>query len=369
MHRNLAVFSDDLGASFIHLHLSNLHPGKTVALGNYGAAPLANLWPAECPALLFEQWKSRKSTRIARHLGFDLGKLRDREVEAFFKRHNIGVVLGEYLDQFLPFVPLMNRLRMPYVVQGHGYDVSEKLRDPEMVRKLSAYSSAQAILTRSEFHRQRLIQLGFSADKVHVNFGGVNVPSSIPLRDADSDRRMLAIGRMVSKKGPIYLLEAFRLACQKNPNLSLDYIGDGPLYPAAVEFVNACGLNAQVRLHGFASEELKKELVRKCGIFVQHSITNPETGDEEGLPAAIQEAMAHGMAVVSTRHAGIPEAVIEGKTGLLVDEGDSKAMAQAFLEVGAFAKQFGEAGYEEALKKHSWSHERDRLRHWLFESK
>jgi glycosyltransferase involved in cell wall biosynthesis len=76
--------------------------------------------------------------------------------------------------------------------------------------------------------------------------------------------------------------------------------------------------------------------------------------------------MAHGMAVVSTRHAGILEAVIEGKTGLLVDEGDVEGMAQAFLAVGEQAQIFGEEGYTEAVKRHSWVHERDRLRGWLF---
>ena len=58
-------------------------------------------------------------------------------------------------------------------------------------------------------------------------------------------------------------------------------------------------------------EKVKMRLLRECGIFVQHSITDPVTGDDEGLPAAIQEAMAHGLAVVSTRHSGIPEAVVE----------------------------------------------------------
>src|SRR5262249_44849517 len=112
----------------------------------------------------------------------------------------------------------------------------------------------------------------------------------------------------------------------------------------------------------------KRRLLHECGIFVQHSLTNPDTGDEEGLPAAIQEAMAHGMAVVSTRHAGIPEAVIKGETGLLVEEGDVEGMATAFLNVPATAARMGNAGYEEALAKHAWCHEKSRLRQWLFES-
>jgi glycosyltransferase involved in cell wall biosynthesis len=77
--------------------------------------------------------------------------------------------------------------------------------------------------------------------------------------------------------------------------------------------------------------------------------------------------MAHGMAVVSTRHAGIPEAVIEGVTGLLVDEGDVEGMAMAFLKVTSCANVLGTAGYERAAAEHAWRCERARLRHWLFE--
>ena len=82
-----------------------------------------------------------------------------------------------------------------------------------------------------------------------------------------------------------------------------------------------------------APEKVKQRLLRECGVFIQHSHVDPETGDEESLPASIQEAMAHGLAVVSTRHAGIPEAVRDGETGLLVEEGVAKAMTAGFLRI------------------------------------
>ena len=107
---------------------------------------------------------------------------------------------------------------------------------------------------------------------------------------------MLAVGTMVPKKAPIFLLEAFRRAVAIDPQLELDFVGGGALFPAARQFVDACGLGDRVRLHGFAPEKVKQRLLRECGIFVQHSVTSPE-GDEEGLPAAVQEAMAHGLAV------------------------------------------------------------------------
>jgi glycosyltransferase involved in cell wall biosynthesis len=107
-------------------------------------------------------------------------------------------------------------------------------------------------------------------------------------------------------------------------------------------------------------------LLRECGVFVQHSLTDPATGDEEGLPASIQEAMAHALPVISTRHAGIPEAVVAGETGLLIDEGDVDGMAEAMLAIAPMAVALGAAGRRRALAYYGWPHERARLAGWLF---
>lgn len=366
MTGTLAVFSNDLGASFIDWHLSDIAPGRTVAVGHYGAVESGNLWKTSCPELLLDRWRARLSVRLVKRMGFSEDRLRQIAVARFLRRHSVGVVLGEYLDDFLSYVPLLNRMGIPYVVQGHGIDVSAALRRPGVAQGYLAYRSARAVLTRSEFHRQRLIGIGLPAEKVHVNRGGVEVPLEVSVRPPEAKRRLLAIGRLAPKKGPFYLLEAFRRAALRDPEISLDYIGGGPFIWGIRQFVDACGLEGRVRLHGTAPEALKQRLLRECGVFVQHSLTNPENGDEEGLPAAIQEAMAAGMAVVATRHAGIPEAVIEGETGLLVDEGDVEAMARAFLDVGPRAADLGRAGHARALICDAWPVERNRLKHWLF---
>ncbi len=99
--------------------------------------------------------------------------------------------------------------------------------------------------------------------------------------------------------------------------------------------------------------------------LLEHDLAPAETGDEGGLPAAIQEAMANGLAIVSTRHGGIPEAVREGETGLLANEGDVGAMAEAFLEIRSKTVAFGQAGFRRAAENYSWDHEKSRLRQWL----
>lgn len=361
----LAVFTPELGASFINRHMEDLLPGRTVGVVRQSIVSPANLWEGSCPVFALDRWALRLPIRLARRAGLREIKLREAALERFLRQHRVTMVLGEFLDQFLDFVPLLERMRLPYIVQGHGIDVSAALRKPGMAERYLSYRSARAILTRSELHRQRLIKLGLPTEKIHVNFGGVDVPAQPTERGPAASKRFLTIAYFVPKKGPIYLLEAFRRAAACDREISLDVVGGGPLYPAICQFVHACGLSDRVRLHGIAPESTKERLLNECGVFVQHSITDPETGNEEGLPAAIQEAMAHSLAVVSTRHGGIPEAVIQGETGLLVDEGDVGGMMRALLEVTSSAFLLGNAGHEQAIAHHSWACEKDRLLHWL----
>jgi colanic acid/amylovoran biosynthesis glycosyltransferase len=350
--------------TFIRRHLDGISPGRTSAVARISSAGATPRWPA----FIVDRWQRRLDVRCRLRAGADRQSLLDRAIGRYLKKQDADVVLGEYLDQFSDFVPMLDRMGMPYVVQAHGIDVSASLRDPAMAERYQVYRSARAILTRCEFHRKRLISIGLPPEQIHVNAGGVDIPAAIPARGSEAGSRFLAVGRMVPQKAPIVLLESFRRAAEKNPDLTLDYIGGGPLFPAAQQFVTACGLQDRVCLHGPAPEETKHRLLAECGVFVQHSALDTIDGNEEGLPAAIQEGMANGMAVVSTRHSGIPEAVLEGETGLLVDENDAEGMAQAFLAVPSIAAKLGEAGYRRAAANYSWDHEKARLRYWLFDS-
>jgi colanic acid/amylovoran biosynthesis glycosyltransferase len=367
MSATLAVFTSQIGTpseTFIRRHIEDLLPGRTVAIARHSRPGEADFWQPSCPVLYLDRWAARWPGRLARRAGITETALRERGVARFLRKHGVTVVLGEYLDQFIDFVPLLGRMHLPYVVQGHGIDLSASLRNAAMRSRYLAYTSARAVLTRSEFHRRRLIDIGLPASRIAVNPGGVDVPADVPPPAVGRNQRFLAIGRMVPKKGPLHLLEAFHLAATTDRDITLDVLGDGPLLPAASEFVGASGLHAHVRLHGAAPDETKRRLLLECGTFVQHSMTDPQSGDEEGLPAAIQEAMAHGLAVISTRHAGIPESVEDDVTGLLVGEGDSAGMARAMLRLSSqpdLCLRLGAAGRTKAAQSYTWAAERARL--------
>ena len=123
-------------------------------------------------------------------------------------------------------------------------------------------------------------------------------------------------------------------------------VGDGPLLAAARLLVMELGLNHSVRFLGVCSQTRVAELMREVRLFVQHSIVAPD-GDSEGSPVAVMEAQLSGLPVVATRHAGIPEVVVEEETGLLVNEGDERAMADAMARLAldpCLAARLGECG-------------------------
>ena len=139
---------------------------------------------------------------------------------------------------------------------------------------------------------------------------------------------MLAVGRMVEKKAPQVTIAAFAQAAARHPAARLEFIGHGPLLRACRAQAAAAGLAGRVVFHGRQPHAFVRARLAAADIFVQHSVTGRD-GETEGMPTAIQEAMAAGAAILSTRHAGIPGTVSEGETGHLVDEFDRDGFARA----------------------------------------
>lgn len=366
MSFRLAVMSPSLGKvseTFIGRHTQALLPGQTAIIGDPATA--ASEWRKRGPLLdtaaLNRNLLSR-ALRAFRPRG-QVNWIHRQFALRFLRHHNVQVLLGEYLDVSLPWMEIAQQAGVRFFAHAHGYDVSLCLRSPEWRAKYQAYTRADGIITMSHVSQARLCQLGIPAEKIHVIPYGVDVPATLPLKPIDS-LRCLAVGRMVAKKAPILLLDAFRRAAEANPQLELDYVGDGPLLPAARQFVRAFGLTNRVRLLGSQPNERVQELLQTAHLFLQHSITDPDTGDEEGLPVAILEAMAQATPVVSTHHAGIPDAVVDGKTGFLTEEGDTCAMAARIVQLAGdrpLAMTMGRASWERARERFTWERERREL--------
>jgi len=369
MGHPLGVISLNLGAAsetFVRRHVQDLVPGGTVVIAD--APPKGGgYWQAGGPVFYLEAVRNPRLRQqvvraIARRLGWRL-KDEAQLCQRFLKNHQVKVILGEYLDQSLPWLSVAQDLGIRFFGHAHGYDISLRLREERWRKDYRRYGEVGGIITISQVSRERLIGLGIDPSKVQVVPYGVEVPEQPPNRQGGEMVRCVAVGRMVAKKAPIFLLDAFRRAAERVPALRLDYVGGGPLFPAAVQYVQAFRLTDRVTLHGAQPNEVVRRLMRDADVFLQHSILDPDTGDEEGLPVAVLEAMAFALPVISTRHAGIPEAVQEGETGLLVDEGDCEGMADRLVGLAGDPERrarMGVAGWERA-HAFSWAKERASL--------
>lgn len=225
---------------------------------------------------------------------------------------NIGII-GSYLKKGL--------VRGKLVTVFHGYDLSEflDLYGTKIYNSLFRY--CDLCLPISEYWKEKLLDLGCDRKKIKVHRMGIE-PSKISSATIIKKKRkikLLTIGRLVEKKGHKYSIEA--VSDLINEKIDLDYTiaGGGPLLESLKKQVSILKKENKIKFAGECSKEEVKELYKKSDIFILHSIT-PPSGDKEGIPVVLMEAMAAGLPVISTLHSGIPELVINKKNGFLVEE-------------------------------------------------
>lgn len=237
---------------------------------------------------------------------------------------------------------------VPFAAHLHGHDVTAALADAGYRDALAAaFSEASAVVVASDHVRRLAVLAGAAPGRVSVVRYGIDLEGTEPV--PWPERRVPSVaflGRLVAKKHPVALVEAFALVAGARPDARLHVIGDGPERARAEARAAARGIAHAVTFHGALPRARALALVRTAWVYAQHSVTS-FAGDQEGFGIAIAEAAALGLPVVATLHNGIPEQVAHGETGLLVPEHDFEAMAAAILELladPALCERLGAAG-------------------------
>jgi glycosyltransferase involved in cell wall biosynthesis len=325
--------------SFIRAHIEGLYENTIEIWGSprplfhgEGTAILPAVGSMAAKALVFGLGLDslRASAAVARRT--PTSQL-DRSLADFLQQSRVDVVLAEYGPTGVEVMNACERARTPLVTHFHGYDAyhSETLdRFRDAYRQL--FDRCYRLVAVSHHMVDQLVELGASPDRVTYIPYGVDTVSFDGGRPGAVPPLFLALGRFVEKKAPELTLDAFSVVHADEPRSRLVMLGDGPLRVDCIEHVRSLGIGSAVQFPGSVNHDAVVVWMQKARCFVQHS-RRAANGDCEGTPLAILEASSCGLPVVSTRHAGIPEAVREGEGGFLVEEGDVDGMADRMLRL------------------------------------
>lgn len=211
--------------------------------------------------------------------------------------------------------------------------------------------TARVIVTVSDYAK-KFLQEHFPerADRVRRIHNGLNLAEFGPADFSSAPSLIVAVGRLIPKKGFGDLIRACGLIAEHGKSFRCEIIGEGPLENELREQIERLNLQNHVELSGAKPQvEVRQRLVA-ANAFVLPSIIDPD-GGMDNLPTVIMEAMAAGLPVVSTRIGGIPEMVVENETGFLVQPGDVAGLAEAIeklIDDRLLAERLGDAGYERA---------------------
>lgn len=269
-------------------------------------------------------------------------------LQRFFRDHHTHVVLANYGIAGACLYPVCRQLRIPLVIHFHGFDATHQSTLKKYGKEYKRmFLYAAAVIAVSNDMKNRLIALGAPAEKIYLNPYGIDIALFQPCDPSANPPNFISVGRFTPKKAPDLLIRAFHIVAQKYPEARLVMIGgDDGLLEICKSLVDQLSLKNNVHFAGILNSNQIRTILGDSRAFVQHSVTAPD-GDMEGTPVAILEASASGLPVISTKHAGIKDAVIHGETGLLVDEHDVEKMAKYMIQMiehPEMAKEMGQKG-------------------------
>src|SRR6266566_5230308 len=242
-------------------------------------------------------------------------------------------------------LPLIRAWKNPSIVSFHGADVMVDMNKPAYREAtLQMLDAVTLVLVRSESLRRALVDLGCDPKKIEIQRTGIPL-EEFPFRNRtvpkNGEWQFVQAGRLIEKKGLPVTLRAFSTFLKQHPNAMLTIAGEGPLLPELQKFACELGVTDRVSFTGFVSQEQLREIYYRSHIFLHPSQTGRD-GNQEGIPKAIEN----------------------GASGVLVPERDDQALARALLNAAqdpGFLSRIGHAGGEAVRKNFDLSTQAHRL--------
>jgi glycosyltransferase involved in cell wall biosynthesis len=266
-------------------------------------------------------------------------ELNERALKSYLLNNNIQLVLAEFGTVGVEVGLICKALGIPFIVTFYGYDLHhEHTFRAHRGRYIDVLQDASLVFGVSKEITEKLAEVLPNVD-VRYRPCLMNAQLFSRARKFVDNSSFLSIGRFAETKAPHLTILAFNEVLKTIPDAKLTMIGKdggGELFEAAIILVQALGISHAVDFKGIQTPAQILEIIKETRVFVQHSITTPLHGDKEGTPVAIMEAMAAGMPVVATRHAGILDLIDHEKTGLLIDEYDWQGMSEAMIRLATY---------------------------------
>lgn len=250
----------------------------------------------------------------------------------------------------------------PYSFTGHAKDIytTEKARLSERMRE------ARFVVTCTSHNVEYLAGLvdATTAQRLHRIYHGVDLRRFHPQDPIEQEKPIiLAVGRLVEKKGLKYLVDACAILRDRGIDFRCLIVGGGPLRDTLREHITALRLDGMIELLGTRTQEEVAQIYRQATIMALPCVIL-DNGDRDGIPNVLVEAMGMGIPVVSTAISGIPELVQHTRNGLLVPPRDAAALAEALATLLADADQrraLGEAAHQTVAERFDLAHNAARL--------
>ncbi len=264
------------------------------------------------------------------------------DTSRFLAQFNPEIIHGHFGNEFLILydnLPHHIRINTPILVSFHGYDASMMLSSKVYVQRLKELSQQENIYFTfcTKALKSNLIakEIVLNESRTFIVPYGIDTEYFKPENERENTQNIfLQVSSFSEKKGHIFTLNAYRRLIDRKPDLQTKLVlaGDGVLLDSIKQLTQDLKLENYVEFVGSVNPEQAKILMQNASFFLHHSITT-SSGDTEGLPNAIIEAMAMELPVVSTYHSGIPELIEHDVNGLLVNEKNIEEYTDALCKI------------------------------------
>lgn len=219
---------------------------------------------------------------------------------------------------------------VPYTLTAHAKDIYHEDNDYEdLDQKLG---DSQSVITVSNYNKEYLTRTFPNySDKIYRVYNGLNLKQFKYKSPTNRKPVLLAIGRLVEKKGFSDLISACSMLSKNEVEYECQIVGEGDLKEQLIEQINSNNLQSKIKLIGPLPQNKIKRLIQNASIFVAPCIVGKD-GNRDGLPTVLLESMALGTPCISTNVTGIPEVIENKKTGLIVPQNRADLLASAIIK-------------------------------------